>query len=575
MYGTNLTTLQPNYLYVRFLPQDAEDIGLLLNTELEFWDFPLHREIISLGEKYHDPTVSSPDLTWQYAVVPADFSFPSVQYEILEPLALVPEDCKVAQAAFALSQNEYEVPDEFVKDPEIKNGTVDFQLTKDGKDDGGDTPEVPGPGNTLLNPAACGCALPDNVRKPSGCVTVQDERLGIFDPVREVRVIVSRSHIFGFIFHRSTYTNETGCWQINHNYSGKIHVWVKFESATCDIKTMSNTLDLWDYGQPRKAYIAKFGGPNFNNISIQFDWTSTIDTKKFRDWVASTINNSIYEAQRYFAFNGLPHPPGNLKVLVSLWGNSDNTGAAPMLDKLGVPNAVTASIALEGLLTGVFGVEASGLGALTGLSVGALLTGVPVPDIVFNMNDETDVNADDIRETSYHELSHSIHFLKAGDAYWLDEIGFTANHMGYGNGTDVGSGRVEIVESWGFMMGRRMAHLRYGNAHSNTPATVTWQSRVERGVLQDGFIPFGWQYDLLDNNSENPPDLIEPLGFPFDITAVPIVDNISGFTLLEIYNTMSGSMLSIEQQKSTLQFLLVPKGLTLANYNLLSAGYGF
>jgi hypothetical protein len=125
------------------------------------------------------------------------------------------------------------------------------------------------------------------------------------------------------------------------------------------------------------------------------------------------------------------------------------------------------------------------------------------------------------------------------------------------------------------MMGRRMAHLRYGNAHSNTPATVTWQSRVERGVLQDGFIPFGWQYDLLDNNSENPPDLIEPLGFPFDITAVPIVDNISGFTLLEIYNTMSGSMLSIEQQKSTLQFLLVPKGLTLADYNSLSAGYGF
>ncbi|HOY05646.1 MAG TPA: hypothetical protein PLO67_09620 [Saprospiraceae bacterium] len=573
VYGTNLTTLQPNYLYVRFLPQDAEDIGLLLNTELEFWDFPLHREIISLGEKYHDPTVSSPDLTWQYAVVPADFSFPSVQYEILEPLALVPEDCKVAQAAFAISQNEYEVPDEFVKDPEIKNGTVDFQLTKDGKDLGGDTPEAPGPGNTLLNPAACGCALPDNVRKPSGCVTVQDERLGVFDPVRQVQVMTSSSRIFGFIFHRSTYTNENGCWQINHKYSGKIHVWVKFISATCEIRTMSSLLDLWDYSLPRKAYIDKFYGPNFNNISIQFNWNNIIDTRQFRNWVASTINNSIYETQRYFAFNGLPHPPGNLKILVSLWGVG-NTGAAPMLDKLkqyGVGIPVVAGFSLQQLMTGVFGVEASNPAALIGFTVGSLIEGAAVPDIVFNFNDPTDVNADDVRETSYHELSHTIHFDKTGPLYWLDEIGFTAAHFGYGDGTDPGSGRVEIVESWGFMMGRRMAHIRYGDSHSNDGQDNTWQRRVERGVLQDGFIPFGWQYDLIDDNNQNPVNLVEPFG----INSMPIQDAISGYTLLEIYATMNNNMLSIEQQKAALQPLLVPKGLSLSAYNALSAGYGF
>jgi len=577
VYGTNLTTLQPNYLYVRFLPQDAEDVGLLSKTELEFWDFPLHRELISLGEKYHDPSVSSPDFTWQYAVVPADFEFPAVQYEIIEPLALVPEDCKVAQAAFALSQNEYDAPDKFEADPAIKDGKVDYELPKDDKIPGGDTPEVPGPDNTLLNPAACGCALPDDVRKPSGCVTVEDNNLGIYDPVRQVQVMTSSSRLFGFLFHRTTYTNEKGCWEINHRYKGKIHVWVRFISGVCEIRTMSSLLDLWDYSLPRKAYIGKFGGPNFNNIAIQFDWTSTIDTKQFRNWVASTINNSVYETQRYFEFNGLPHPPSNLKILVTLWGDQSNTGSAPMLNWLsvmGISTSIISGVSLNELLTGVFGVNSTTLIplALPGFTVGALVEDAPLPDIVFNLNNGLDVNADDIRETSYHELAHSIHFDRAGPVYWLNEIAFTVAHSGYGDGTDPGSGRVEVVESWGFMMGRNMAHIRYGIFHSNLQEQGSWLRRVESERFAEGFIPCGWQYDLLDDNGQNPPDVVETLLLP---PFPPFIDNISGFSLLEIYNTMGDDMLSIEQQKSSLQPLLLQKGLSVSDYNALSNGYGF
>jgi len=558
---------------VRFLPQTPADVKQLLDTELEFWDFPLHHELVSLGEKYHDPSVGSPDFTWQYTVVPAGFTFPNVQYEILEPLALVPEDCKLAKKAFALSQNEYEEPEKYVPDPEIKNGIVEYELPNDNKVEPGDISEIPGPGPTLSNPTPCGCPLPDNVRKPSGCVTVEDNNLEIFDPVREVRVIVSRTQLFGFLFHRSAYTNEKGCWQINHNYSGKIHVWVKFESATCNIKTMSNFLDLWDYTFPRKAYIEKFGGPNFNNIGIQFDWTDNIDTRRFRNWVASTINNSIYETQRYNTFNGLPHPPGNLKILVTPWGNEGNTGAAPMLDKAPVNSYILGSPGL-GILAGVFGVRIFFAPGLVPI-IASWLT-VAAPDIVFNCNAAANVNADDIREISYHELAHSIHFERAGNGYWLDEIVFTIIHLGYGDGNDPGSGRVEVVESWGFQTGMAMTDLRYGVSHSN-PFGGTWGAISERSMFFDvgnTYIPFGWQHDLLDDNTQNPGGVAEP-NAPTPPFAPLVMDNIAGFTRLEIFNTMTSNMLSIPQQKAALEPLLVPKGLTLPAYNALSAGYGF
>lgn len=574
LYDEDITSLQPNYLYVRFLPQTPADVKELLETELEFWDFPLHRELVSLGEKYHDPTVSSANFTWQYTVVPVGFSFPNVQYEILEPLALVPEDCKLAKTAFALSQNEYEEPEAYAPDPEIKEGIIYYELPNKKVGPGG-TAATPGPGPLLLNPTPCECPLPDNVRKPSGCVTVEDNNLDIYDPVREVRVIVSRTQLFGFLFQRSAYTNEKGCWQINHNYYGKIHVWVKFESATCNIKTMSTLLDLWDYTFPRKAYIGKFGGPNFNNIGIQFDWTSTIDTRQFRNWVASTINNSIYETQRYNTFNGLPNPPGNLKVLVSLWGEG-NTGAAPMLDKAPLTSLVLGSPGSSGigLLAGVFGVRAFFSPVVVPI-ISTWLT-VAAPDIVFNLNNAANVNADDIREISYHELAHSIHFEKAGNGYWLDEILFTIVHFGYGDGNDAGSGRVEVVESWGFQTGMAMAHLRYGASHSN-PFGGTWEAILERSMFFDGgntYIPFGWQYDLLDDNSQNPGAVAEP-NAPAPPFAPLVVDNIAGFTRLEIFNTMTSNMLSIQQQKAALQPLLVPKGLTLPAFDALSAGYGF
>lgn len=549
--------LYANYLYVRFLPQSPDDVKILLESGLELWDFPLDHDIVSIGEFYHDPSVTDSTYTWQYTVVPANFIFPGIQYEILEQLALVPEDSRIAEEAFRLTGNEFEAPDEYEPDPLLVNGRFDFVLDHS-------SPEGTGAGTG----GACSCPLPDHTRKPSGCVQVEDNMLNQWHGVREVKVIVSKSRLFGIIFHRSDYTDAVGCWLINHKYKGKIHVWIKWESATCNIKTMKSNADLWNYTFPRRAYIGKYNGPFFNNITIEFNWTNTIGTKAFRNWVASTANNTIHDFQVFTNDNDLPNPPGDLKVLITPWGSA-NTGAAPMLDKSFVASFILAADA-SGLFGGLFAVTGP-IGSLVGIAMGAWLA-VAAPDIVLNINESNNVNSDDIRELLYHELAHAQHFTQVGDSYWLDNIEYVIDNNGYGDGTASGAGRCAVIEMWGFHTGMWAAHLSYGLNHSNgssigngSLAANTWQAKLERAQFASGYIPFGWQYDIIDDDGFNP-----TLGISENNA---VSDAVRQYTRTQIFSTMTSNLQSPSQQKNALLPLLPPI-VPLSAWTILASAYG-
>ena len=76
--------LETTDLYVRFLPADEHEYDLLVNLGLNLLDHPLDHEILVEGDWYHDPSVPEGNATWQYAVVPKDFVFPPVKYEIID-----------------------------------------------------------------------------------------------------------------------------------------------------------------------------------------------------------------------------------------------------------------------------------------------------------------------------------------------------------------------------------------------------------------------------------------------------------------------------------------------------------
>ena len=86
-----------------------------------------------------------------------------------------------------------------------------------------------------------------------------------------------------------------------------------------------------------------------------------------------------------------------------------------------------------------------------------------LPDVVLAVSDNP---SDIVKRTAYHELAHAVHYRKVGNSYWIAEVVYTISHTGYGDGTDPGADRVEVVETWGNEMGYYLADWKYGLNHS-------------------------------------------------------------------------------------------------------------
>ncbi|OWY24885.1 hypothetical protein C7N43_15660 [Sphingobacteriales bacterium UPWRP_1] len=204
-----------------------------------------------------------------------------------------------------------------------------------------------------------------------------------------------------------------------------------------------------------------------------------------------------------------------------------------------------------------------------------------LPDVVLSVSDNP---SDIVKRTDYHELAHAVHYRKVGNSYWISEIIYTIAHSGYGDGTDPGADRVEVVETWGNEMGYYLADWKYGLNHSrNTTGNVTDQERLRHLYYLEGrkfyndtleFIPRGLFRDLVDDNSLNPSGVSEYAG----ISGVTggVTDNVKNFTHLQIYQALTPSVTSIEAFKEKLQDNnSAITGNTQTDFNALFSSYGY
>ena len=178
-------------LYVRFLPYTQAQYDYLESLGLELLDHPVDYSIVREGDWYHDPEVPEGDITWQYAVVPADFHFPgNIVHEILD-------ECYIAE----------HVP---TRAADVDWAAVEreaFRLT----------------GNAaLLHPETRG-----GTNCPSGRITIIDDLLdgGTQIPVTGVKVAVN-----SFVKVSTAYTDEQGRYSINRSYSGKVRYRLVFKN---------------------------------------------------------------------------------------------------------------------------------------------------------------------------------------------------------------------------------------------------------------------------------------------------------------------------------------------------------
>lgn len=96
VYGGTWDNITANYKYVRFKPTSTDQLLTLTETlDLDLFDEPLDYQVGWEGDFYQDPAVPQEQITWQYTVVPASFTFPSgIPYEVLASLYLPADDYK-------------------------------------------------------------------------------------------------------------------------------------------------------------------------------------------------------------------------------------------------------------------------------------------------------------------------------------------------------------------------------------------------------------------------------------------------------------------------------------------------
>ena len=170
--------------YVRFLPQDNEQYMALLESGLYLLDHPMDYSIKREGDYYQDPEVGDEAITWQYAVVPKDFTFPEgIRYEMLDEVYISEHAATTRAADF-----------------------VDWELVEK------EAFRLTGNEDLWVEPTKAGS------NTPSGRITIEDPLFSGGKPFGVAGVKVA-ANIFVKI--ATTYTDRDGYYQMGKSFSGQ------------------------------------------------------------------------------------------------------------------------------------------------------------------------------------------------------------------------------------------------------------------------------------------------------------------------------------------------------------------
>jgi len=557
VYGVSRTggPVPTTNLYVKFTPSSLDDIEAMYDTDETFYDFPLTREVVTMGDYYQD--LADDEFPELYAVVPPNFQFPSVAYEILAPLHIAPYDTYLVQEAFALTNNTYDglstqTSQSFticeIDDPNYPQCTCDqfignfiaydeciANLTLDNDND---TDPPPPTDNSCTNP----CATYGHERKPAGRVRVEDTQLSTprvsdtYEPVRRVKIIMKDT----WFTEDETWTDDCGCWRINDKYRGKAWMWVKFKNDRCRIRgTTANWRVIYQWAIAVKDYVGVINGPNFDNINVNYELWADQGSPAHIYWGAATVNNALHEFHDYAVNDGIDAPPTRLDMFV---GRNVRFGYAfmphfmgPQLTNYALGNGLEGnhfSISPFGVLLSVF----SPLGIANQF----------FPDVFVGINFD---DSDDLKSLAYHEIAHASHYSNVGAIYWSEVVAAEVAADGHGDLNSNDAGRIACVESWAeYLGGHHYVHRTYG---VNTSLGETWEARLERTWNETpAHIPIGLHHDLVDiGEAAIPWDAMNTACNQLAPGCTAIPDFVEGFTNAQMFQSLGSNVTTIDQYR--------------------------
>lgn len=258
----------PTHYYVRFLPRNQREYKILEEEGYLLQDHPMDYEIVREGDWYHDPEIPNGQITWQYAVVPVDASYPKfIRSEILHacyiPAGWVETKSEggidwaaVEREAFRLTGNEA-----MLEDISTKGGDVEA--------------------------------------KPAGRISIVDPaRGGEPEGVRGVQVACNL-----FVKTGCAFTDEDGRYQMSQSFAGKPRYRLIFKNSS-GFNIGFNLLLV-------PASVSTLGNGEATGLDAQVDRNS--DRKLFSRCV---VNNAGYDyIQRCSATSpSIKTPPSNLRL---------------------------------------------------------------------------------------------------------------------------------------------------------------------------------------------------------------------------------------------------------------------
>ncbi len=502
---SQISSLSPTQLYVKFTPASEADFKLLAGTNEMFYDYPLVNELITLGDYYPQEGRTFPEL---WAIVPPDFQSPISGYTVLSELFIPRYNTYLTEEAFRITNNEYDSEGDpmFIQTGNDIQSLVAPRNPEDGGDGGGSGGgSGGGDPNPNLKPF-CGCLVFSDNRKPGGCVKVKDVEHSQFEGVRKVKIITKDT----WFTEDETETDDQGCWKIDDRYHGNMWMWVKFKGPVCQIRGVKDGLNyILGWSHPMKDYLGKVRtGPPYNNIEVKYDQWQNRGSQAHMHWAASTINNAIHDFHGYASSEGINTPP-----FLDLFEIGNRTDGVTLMANY-----------LPGPLVppGLFGWLPNFLDK-------------QLPDIAIGAEFH---NSDQLKELTYHETAHSSHFTKAGPQFWLEVQNEEADGIVFHNGNpyyQVG-GIVDLAEAWAYHVGWFFADKHYPNPFPSR--SRNWKSHLEiyRNREAD-HMPCGVFHDLKDqvpNGIEYTSDFCCGGSFPVN-------DRVQGFNCGQMFNLLGGN----------------------------------
>jgi hypothetical protein len=315
--GGTWNSLTATHKYVRFRPSNTAQLVTLEDTQdLELSDEPLDYEILTEGDYYQDPAIPDEEITWQYAVVPANYSFPSgIPYELLASVH-IPDDTQIeAEAERLVGLNE---------DGDLPASSSSLRKITPYIIVPTECPAGYCPDTSTPEPYSCVLCtnLPQPGTNPQGNILVRDTRLGD-QGVRRTRVVARR----WFKIER-TFTDANGNFVINKRFRNKVKLLVKFKNSDAVIRRMCG-IRFWQMFFPLKPKIGVFRNHEINTVSHTFRQTFGVSAKGNRFWVGATTHNAVQQFTELNAAQQAGSLPGRLKILISSLGFA-GSGSAPL-----------------------------------------------------------------------------------------------------------------------------------------------------------------------------------------------------------------------------------------------------